>query len=36
MDLKKKIIEKLNAADEEKYSKYFKYLYVLVCELLDD
>jgi hypothetical protein len=36
MDLKKKIIEKLNAADEEKYSRYIEYIYVLVCELLDD
>lgn len=36
MDLKKKIIDKLNAADEEKYSKYIEYIYVLICELLDD
>lgn len=36
MDLKKKIIDKLNAADEEKYSRYIEYIYVLICELLDD
>lgn len=36
MDLKKIIIDKLNAADEEKYSRYIEYIYVLICELLDD
>jgi len=36
MNIKKKIIDKIKAADEKKYSRYLEYLYALVCELFND